>query len=141
MSRLQNYGREFGRAASLLANRIKDMRYTTIITIVLLGFELLLGAQDRQEGLLLLTDRGHYISGETIHYRAFYMEPGESGQTSWSKILYVELILPNGTPLAQGKVSIDTAGAIGTIVGGVPAHQRFVISLGHFCGHDFKGLS
>ncbi len=91
------------------------MRYNTIITIVLLGFELLLGAQDRQEGLLLLTDRGHYISGETINYRAFYMEPGESGQSSWSKILYVELILPNGTPLAQGKVSIDTAGAIGSI--------------------------
>ena len=91
------------------------MRYNTIITIALLGFELLLGARDRQEGLLLLTDRGHYISGETIHYRAFYMEPGESGQSSWSKILYVELILPNGTPLAQGKVSIDTAGAIGSI--------------------------
>jgi len=91
------------------------MRYNTIITIALLGFELLLGARDRQEGLLLLTDRGHYISGESIHYRAFYMEPGESGQSSWSKILYVELILPNGTPLAQGKVSIETAGAIGSI--------------------------
>ncbi len=42
---------------------------------MLLGFGLLLGAQNRQESLLLLTDRGHYISGETIHYRAFYRKP------------------------------------------------------------------
>ncbi len=38
---------------------------------MLLGLGLLLGAQVQQEGLVLLTDRGYYISGETINYRAF----------------------------------------------------------------------
>lgn len=92
------------------------MRFKTIITIALLGFEMLTGAQDHREGLLVLTDRGHYISGESIHFRAFYMEPEESDGAQLSSILYVELIQPNGTPLVQSKVTIDTSGAIGTMV-------------------------
>ena len=80
---------------------------------MLLGLELLLGAQGQQEGLALLTDRGHYISGESIHYRAFYREP--DGQALWSRILYVELILPNGTSLVQGKVLLNNSGAMGTL--------------------------
>ena len=92
------------------------MRIRTICTAVLLGVGLLLGAQVQQEGLILLTDRGHYISGETIHYRAFYRKPAASSAVEWSRVLYVELILPNGTPLVQGKVMIDTSVATGTVV-------------------------
>ncbi len=79
------------------------MRYRTIITTVLLGVGLLLGAQVQEEGLLLLTDRGHYISGETINYRAFYRKPAEGPEIEWSRVLYVELILPNGTPLYRAR--------------------------------------
>jgi len=78
-------------------------------TSLLLGLGLLLGAQVQQEGLVLLTDRGHYISGETINYRAFYQKPAESSDAAWSRVLYVELILPNGTPLVQSKVLLDTS--------------------------------
>lgn len=91
------------------------MKYRSICTAVLLGMGLLLGAQVQQEGLVLLTDRGYYISGETINYKAFYQKPDESGDAIWSRVLYVELVLPNGTPLTQSKVSLDTDGASGTI--------------------------
>jgi len=89
------------------------MRYRSICTALLLGLGLLLGAQVQQEGLVLLTDRGHYISGETINYRAFYRKPAESSDVVWSQVLYVELIMPNGTPLVQSKVSLDANGASG----------------------------
>ncbi len=83
--------------------------------MILLGFAISLMAQARQENLLVLTDRAHYMSGETIRYRAFYQKPAESGEADWSRVLYVELIMPNGTALAQGKVSLDSAKAVGTI--------------------------
>ena len=76
---------------------------------------LLLGAQVQQEGLVLLTDRGHYISGEIISYKAFYQEPAQSSEAIWSRVLYVELIMPNGTPLVQSKVIVDTTGATGSL--------------------------
>ncbi len=41
--------------------------------------------------------------------------PTESNAAQWSRVLYVELIQPNGTSLAQGKVLIDSSGAMGTI--------------------------
>ena len=85
------------------------MRYRSLCTALLLGLGLLLGAQVQQEGLILLTDRGHYISGETINYKAFYRRPAESSDAAWSRVLYVELILPNGTPLVQSKVLLDTS--------------------------------
>lgn len=92
------------------------MKYRSICTALLLGLGLLLGAQVQKEGLVLLTDRGYYISGETIKYRAFYRKPAESSDEAWSKILYVELIQPNGTPLVQSKLSLGAGGVDGTIL-------------------------
>lgn len=66
--------------------------------------------------MVILTDRGHYISGETIHYRAFYRQPDEASDALWSSVLYVELILPNGSPLAQSKVELDASGASGSML-------------------------
>jgi len=76
---------------------------------------LLLRAQVQQEGLVVLSDRGHYISGETIRYRAFYRKPAGSSEEEWSRILYVELILPNGEPLSQSKVVIDGGEGTGSL--------------------------
>lgn len=99
----------------IFGNRLKDMRYRTICTTVLLGMGLLLGAQVKQEGLAVLTDRGRYISGETIRYRAFYRKPAASAEEEWSRILYVELILPNGEPLSHSKVIIDGGEGTGSL--------------------------
>jgi len=92
------------------------MKYRSICTALLLGLGFLLGAQVQQEGLVLLTDRGHYISGESINYRAFYLKPAESIDVAWSQVVYVELIQPNGTPLVQSKLSLEANGASGTIL-------------------------
>lgn len=106
---------ELGRSTGFLAIRLKDMRNRILFSVVLLGLGLLLGAQVQQEGLLLLTDRGYYISGESINYRAFYRKPDKGPDTEWSRVLYVELILPNGTSIVQSKVMIDARGARGSM--------------------------
>ena len=93
-----------------------NMRLRTSYTALLLVLASGLLAQTPRESLVLLTDRGHYISGESIQYRAFYQGPAEMEKAEWSKVLYVELILPNGTPLVQGKVPIDTGGVKGTLL-------------------------
>jgi hypothetical protein len=98
-----------------MANRMTDMTFRTLCTAVFLGVGLLLNGQAWQEELLLLTDRGHYITGENINYRAFYRGPAGTGAMEWSKVIYVELIQPNGSTLVQGKVKNDSTGAIGSL--------------------------
>ena len=93
-----------------------NKEYRSICTVLLLGMGLMLGAQVQNEGLVLLTDRGHYISGEIINYRAFYQEQAAGGETAWSSVLYVELILPNGSALKQSKLDLDASGASGAIL-------------------------
>jgi len=88
------------------------INYSALLLLMATG----LLAQAPREKLILLTDRGHYISGESIFYRAFYQGPDGSDKAAWSKVLYVELIMPNGTALAQGKVPIDTAGVRGSLL-------------------------
>jgi len=92
-----------------------NMKLKTNHTVLLLLLASGLLAQAPRENLILLTDRGHYISGESIYYRAFYQGPDGSEKAAWSKVLYVELIMPNGTALAQGKVPIDTGGIRGSL--------------------------
>jgi hypothetical protein len=92
------------------------MKYRTLYTALLLGLGVLLDAQIQREELLVLTDRAHYITGETIRYRAFYRPPDTGLTGEWSRVLYVELIQPNGTTLVQGKVAMDTLGASGSLV-------------------------
>jgi len=92
-----------------------NMKLKTNYTALLLLLATGLLAQAPRENLILLTDRGHYISGESIYYRAYYQGPAGSEQAEWSKVLYVELIMPNGTSLAQGKVPIDTGGVRGSL--------------------------
>lgn len=96
--------------------KLNEMRSKISYTAVLLFLAASLGAQAPRENVLLLTDRGHYITGETIYYRAFYQGPVESEEADWSKILYVELIMPNGTQQAQSKVALDSGGFSGSLI-------------------------
>lgn len=91
------------------------MRNRILYSAVLLGIGVLLGAQSHKEDLMLLTDRGYYISGESINYRAYYRNPADALDTEWSRVLYVELIQPNGTSLTQSKVKIDAGSALGVM--------------------------
>jgi len=94
---------------------MKDMKVHTTFTMMFLLLASGLFAQSKREGLLLLTDRGHYISGETIFYKALYRGPGEVGSENWSKILYVELVMPNGSSLDQHKIILDPQGGKGKL--------------------------
>ncbi len=94
------------------------MRTQVILSGLLIWITTLLTAQVEQERLMILTDRGHYISGEFIQFSALYKGPGGGEPGAWSKILYVELVLPNGSSLGQKKVTLGPEGAWGII--GIP---------------------
>jgi hypothetical protein len=121
------------------------MRSKTIYTAMLLVLTSGLMAQTHQERLVLLTDRGHYISGETLHYRAFYKGP-EGSEAEWSKVLYVELIMPNGTALVQGKVPIDSGRVAGTMLipEGISSGTYYLKAYTRWmrnCGHENYGYT
>jgi hypothetical protein len=63
------------------------------------------------ERYLLVTDRGHYISGEEVYYRVFEIGSG----IAWSKVLYVELVSPGGQSLQRSKISLGPSGFSGKI--------------------------
>jgi len=89
--------------------------FRILFTLLLLVAGTVLETLAQQEDLVLVTDRGHYISGELIHFRAFYRAPDESGDETWSSVLYVELVLPNGSSLVQSKVGMDSSGGSGIL--------------------------
>lgn len=62
------------------------------------------------ETFLVITDRGDYISGEHVFFRAYNL-----GQ-SVSKILYVELVNPDGSSLVKTKIPMGNSGGQGRIV-------------------------
>src|SRR4030095_1866933 len=70
------------------------------------------------EKINLFTDRSLYIAGEQIHFSAF-ISPNDQQQTNWSKVLYIELISPDGKSMARNKISISDHLAEGCLV--VPA--------------------
>lgn len=69
-----------------------------------------------QEQISLITDRTLYAVGEEIKIRANYFPSEDLNQKAWSTVLYVELIKPDGTSVAQQKFSLSNAGAKGEIV-------------------------
>jgi len=68
------------------------------------------------ESLDIYCDREIYGLSEQIHYYASYNAPEELEETSWSSVLYVELISWDGTKQASSKVLIEQGGASGIIV-------------------------
>jgi hypothetical protein len=73
---------------------------------------------EEMERFLVVTDRGHYITGEQILFRAFNPGIGSLGPavtpfSNWSRILYVELVTPEGTSLGKSKIPIGPDGGSG----------------------------
>ena len=56
------------------------------------------------------------LSNPKIYYKAFYQEAFTGEDATWSSVLYVELIMPNGSALGQSKLMLDASGASGTMV-------------------------
>jgi hypothetical protein len=74
-----------------------------------------------EEKVALFTDRSIYISGEQIHFFAsiFYIEG--SDPESQSKVIYCELITPDGNKIAENKSFVSESSAEGCI--DIPSEQ------------------
>ncbi|MEE4197805.1 MAG: MG2 domain-containing protein [Bacteroidales bacterium] len=68
--------------------------------------------EDYREKGMLGTDRSIYIAGENIHFNAFVTSTPDK---LISKIVYVELITPNGKQIKGVKYRITSSGASGKI--------------------------
>jgi len=65
------------------------------------------------EKVVLITDRSVYITGERVHFAASLFTQGDS--TLQSRVLYLELITPEGNKLVGNKYSIVSNSAEGCI--------------------------
>jgi len=67
------------------------------------------------EYIILFTDRNIYAVNEQICFSSFYRHGPDLPEKSWSKVLYVELVTPSGTPVAKGKYRLNETGSSGTL--------------------------
>jgi hypothetical protein len=65
--------------------------------------------------VMVCTDRTLYITGEKILFSAFLINEDESQAADLSKILYCELITPDGNRVAGGKYHIENSSAQGCL--------------------------
>jgi len=65
------------------------------------------------ERIQIVTDRYIYGIGEKILFAGTNIIPPELEASCWSKVLYLELLTPGGTSVAQGKFPLSCNGASG----------------------------
>jgi hypothetical protein len=68
-----------------------------------------------RENLYLVTDRALYASGDPVRFRIFYLTHQLLKENNWSKVVYLELINGNQTPVSQGKFFLGPDGACGAL--------------------------
>lgn len=78
-------------------------------------------AQSAEEKVALFTDRSIYISGEQIHFFASVFYVQGSDPESQSKVVYCELITPDGNKIAENKSLVNESSAEGCI--DIPTEQ------------------
>ena len=72
-------------------------------------------AMRNPEYITMFTDRNMYAVNEQIWFSCFYRPGPELPKESWSKVLYVELLTPSGSPVTKGKFPLDESGSSGTL--------------------------
>jgi len=68
------------------------------------------------ESINFTTDRSVYVVTEPIFFKAFHFSELKVNELNWSKVLYVELITPDGKPLIQRKFQLNTDGTNGYLI-------------------------
>ena len=68
-----------------------------------------------QEKVYLHLDNTSYYKGETIWYKAYVVRPDSAGCTNLSRVLYVELVGPQGEVLERQKVALDQGRGQGSL--------------------------
>jgi hypothetical protein len=68
-----------------------------------------------QEKIYLHTDRDFYVTGESVWFKAYYVDGSLHQPLNLSKILYVELLDNNNISVAQTKVHLENGSGAGSI--------------------------
>jgi hypothetical protein len=72
------------------------------------------------ERIEVMTDRIIYAVGEKILFAGMNISPTELNSPCWSRVLYLELLTPGGTSVAQGKFPMNCPRASGYLT--IPEH-------------------
>ena len=72
-------------------------------------------ADKLREKITLFTDRDIYCVGESLFFRAYNLSNQQLKSLSWSTVMYIELLTPEGKSVFQYKYRYDTTGASGKI--------------------------
>lgn len=67
------------------------------------------------ERIILHTDRTLYISGETIWFKTYVLDGRRRTLTDFSKVVYLQLVAPDGTVVSQLKGALKDGQSAGTI--------------------------
>lgn len=79
-------------------------------------------AQNCRESITLFTDRSMYAVNEPIRFRSFCRTEGIQDGFFLSRVLYVELVTPAGSPVATGKFPHGEEGSSGQLL--IPENAR-----------------
>lgn len=88
---------------------------TTIYPMEQVGMADSLTLSESGEKISLYTDRSIYCVNEKIYFAAEYSCIKEMESSSWSNVLYVELLKWNGGKLAWSKLKLDKSGSSGSL--------------------------
>ena len=87
-----------------------------LCNLILNGQEIVLNNPELyREQIKLVSDRTIYASGEQIHFKAYYCNNNNLEKHTHSKVMYLEIIKPDGTPVAQEKYQLEPNGCNGII--------------------------
>lgn len=70
-----------------------------------------LSYKDIKENIIIVSDKTLYVTNEVLNYKASYLCNRNLEDRQWSRVLYVELVNENGSPVVQDKVKLGLDGA------------------------------
>lgn len=98
---------------------------TTTALILGLAFSINCWAQDAsnalgeilgKERVQLLSNKNVYFTNETVYFTAFNQSPVHVKEMDLSKVLYIEIVTPNGLAVHQGKFAWNSTGSSGSLI-------------------------
>jgi len=82
----------------------KLMRYRIALSTLIIAFAF---AGNLRAQIEVFTDRTLFAAGEKILFSAFVRKTGLQTGSSWSKVMYLDLVRPDGTSVSRGKYPVS----------------------------------
>ena len=70
-------------------------------------------AEQIKEAIVIITERDVYCVEETLNFKAYNTSADSIKKFDWSKVLYVEIVTPDGRSVAKGKYKYGKNGCSG----------------------------